>query len=260
MLTALMMSQALASAPCDGGVLNQNGQSFDVAAAQSRLQSLAWETREPDPAEKLVADCLFDALVRRQLARPSDWRARYALALTQWDFEKAQSLKRANATLFADQHAPHGTQSSTRTGDFSPIWRLDPTSAMLREQTMEHPEQLHLAFFFSPDCNPCNRATKDFAKSPPLSKAMAACGLWVAQMDHGTNVEALRRWSMQQHAAIWAIRDWARYGTVQPRGTPTFLLIRQGHVLAKLVGWPPEGQEAELLQLIRSNDPDGNCR
>lgn len=257
-------SDALAAeAICSAGALPVANATIDVPQAQSRLKFIAWDLRLPGRSEAAEADCLLAALARLQVDKPSDWRARYALAARQWDFAAAKRLRQTSVgvKLFADRLPPLLATPAATPIDVAPIWRVDLATATLQEQAMTDAEPLRLAFFFSPHCNPCRRADQDIGASPKLSSIMAACGLWLAQIDHGTDIAALKRWSASHgDAPIWAIRDWVRYGVpAAPPGTPTFLLIRDGHVLDRLVGWPPEGNEAALLALIKAYDADGSC-
>ncbi len=237
-------------------------QGLETAKAQARLYELGWTLSNPGSAEAREADCLLETLKQARLDRPSDWKARFALAMRQWDFRAAARLKQSEVgtELFEDHEIPTAAMPSGSPVQSAPIWRMDLITGVLREQQMRQSSGPILGFFFDPECGPCRRAAADFQRSERLHTLMAACGIWLAQIDYGTKLGALRRWAQQHGAAtVWAIRDWGRFGIPTPRGTPTFLLIRNGRVHDQVVGWPPEGEEAAILAMVRLHDPEGTC-
>ncbi len=110
----------------------------------------------------------------------------------------------------------------------------------------------HLVVVAHPACAFSRNAIEAIERDPALAEFLASTTVWMAPVSGRLHLQDFRDWNRAHpgahlvqawHAGQWPqITDWA---------TPQFYALRDGKVVAHVVGWPKSGRREELRALLQ---------
>lgn len=131
-------------------------------------------------------------------------------------------------------------------------WVVDPDEHVLRRRSVDIPEAGHVVVITTPRCHFALAAMRDIEADPVLRRVLAKHATRLAPQDTRLDVEAIQRWNRDHpEQAISLVFRRDEWPMVDSWATPTFYVLENGAVTAKVEGWPREGRRAELLAALR---------
>ncbi|MBI1365380.1 MAG: hypothetical protein GC153_05425 [Alphaproteobacteria bacterium] len=98
----------------------------------------------------------------------------------------------------------------------------------------------HVVVIGHPKCHFTQNAVAAISADPELSKAMAAHAIWLTGIDGSLTDEAFPEWNRAHPQYAYRIVEWrSDWPEINYWGTPTFYFFKGGHLVRKIVGWPP---------------------
>lgn len=103
-----------------------------------------------------------------------------------------------------------------------------------------------------PLCSFSESALKQLEADPQLSRVFSEKSLWVLPQTATLNVDQLLGWEKKHPAFNMAyMYDQHEWPMLDEWGTPIFYFLKDDKVVSKVVGWPPEGRKAQILESLK---------
>jgi hypothetical protein len=202
------------------------------------------------PSRRYVADMALDleALESRGAATSDERDAYYGAIFQIRDFsgmstyfEKHRSSSLGRPIDLKASAAPPGLHVVLAVVDHDTLSRIP----------VDLGQGFHIVVVSHPDCHFTQNAVKAISKSADLRQLFNEKSTWVAPPGRDVDLKDFVEWNKEHASTPIAIADaksgWPEVDIWQ---TPTFLYFKNGKVVARVIGWPKEGNEKALRDAI----------
>ena len=206
-------------------------------------------TLDPYFAEQMNA--AYERLAARSRVEPRHRRSMFEAWVMVRRFDAARRI--AGATPDAG-HLP--LLRETAVPPAAPaLWAPDEGADALTRRTIDL-TQPRIVVVSHPLCGFSQNAARQIAADPELGPRFAERSLWLLPQTATLDVDQVRTWQSAHAPYRMAYVDLQRnWPGMDEWGTPTFYFFKDGRIVHKVVGWPPEGRKADLLEgLARIGD------
>ena len=191
---------------------------------------------------------VLDALAQHNAVTDREREEMYVSLLSLRDFAAAQALLQQSPQLHIDSPpvVPAGFDNPKVTA-----FDVDTSANMLMPLQLDVTHGEQLVVIAHPLCGFSRNAVAAIEQDPAFARLLAATTIWLAPVNGRLYLTEFRDWNgahphtrivQAWHASSWPmITDWA---------SPQFYLLRDGKVVAHVVGWPKQGRKQELMALL----------
>lgn len=131
-------------------------------------------------------------------------------------------------------------------------WVVDPDEYLLQRRSVDVSEASHVVVVTHPRCHFSLAAMQHIEADAVLRGVLAKHATRLAPQDTRLDVEVIQQWNRdhpeQEISLVFRRDEWPM---VDSWATPTFYVLENGAVRAKLEGWPSGGRRSELLAALR---------
>ncbi|MEP7154425.1 MAG: hypothetical protein ABI905_01530 [Betaproteobacteria bacterium] len=131
-------------------------------------------------------------------------------------------------------------------------WIVDPYANAVRRQTAVFPEGWYVVVVSHPLNSASQRAIHDIAADSTLGAALRNHVKWLVPQDRQTDLKVLQDWNADHPDNIMTVvfreREWP---LIDNWDTPTFYIIKEGKVAAKIAGWSKDGSQEKLRDALK---------
>jgi len=136
--------------------------------------------------------------------------------------------------------------------DASTEWVVNPVAPELLRQPFTFDASAQVLVVGHPLCHFSQNAVRDIFADPQLGGVFAEHAHWLAPQDQRLKVELFQQWNRDHPQAAMSIAyKQSEWPLLDEWATPIFYFLRDGSVIAKVVGWPAEGRRDELRSALR---------
>ncbi len=135
------------------------------------------------------------------------------------------------------------------------VWMVDPKRTALTRKAIDVSKGPQIIVVSHPLCHFSAKAATAIKSDKELTAVFRNRAIWLTPADPRLNYAVFQKWNqdnpdyievMAHRQADWQmIEDWA---------TPDFYFLKDGKLIARVNGWPPEGRRKELLEAARQLD------
>lgn len=191
---------------------------------------------------------VLNALERRNAATSEERERLYRAFLLIRDFASARELLQRHSNLPVD---PIPAISSGFNDPKVNAFDFDADADVLRPLRFDVSRGAHLIVIAHPLCGFSRNAVASIEEDSAFAEVLAARTVWLAPVDGSLYLAEFRDWN-RAHPNVHIVQarrksDWPM---IKDWGTPQFYALRDGEVVAHVVGWPKEGRRQELLDLL----------
>ena len=190
----------------------------------------------------------LEALESRGAATPDERDAYYGALFQIRDF--------AGMRTYFEKHRSSGLGSPIDLRGSATAPGLHVVLAVVDHDTLSRTpvdlsQGFHIIVISHPICHFSQNAEKAISESADLRKLFNEKSTWVAPPNRDVELKKFVDWNKQHASTPIAIADaesgWPEVDVWQ---TPTFLFFKEGRVVARVIGWPKEGNEKALREAI----------
>jgi hypothetical protein len=130
-------------------------------------------------------------------------------------------------------------------------WVVDPNKRELLRKSVDL-QSVQVVVVSHPLCHFSQRAMRDIQADPVLREIFLAKVKWMAPQSNHLDFDVIQQWNREhpgQETTLTFRRD--EWPMIDSWATPTFYILKNGAVSAKVEGWPKEGRRSELLGALR---------
>lgn len=164
-------------------------------------------------------------------------------------FDAARAVRLAHPDVAMAQVPEYVDRAS---GNGPSVLSLSADAGMLTRADASLPET-GLVIVFGEGCGFSQRALAALETQPELADLLRNRTLWMRPATGNLHPEAWAAWNRNQSLAplveAYAESEWP---WIDYWGTPTFYVLRDGQLHAKITGWPGDEQLDELTRAVRS--------
>ncbi|MEM9102136.1 MAG: hypothetical protein AAGB12_07415 [Pseudomonadota bacterium] len=127
---------------------------------------------------------------------------------------------------------------------------------ILIEKAFQLPQGKHIVVINSLKCNGSKNFIQWVSAKPEMLAFFKNHSTWIMHQSRNLDVQALKDFN-KTHPEIYSyhINSESDWPEIPFWGTPTFYLFDKGKMIKQLIGWPPEGKEQQLQELIAYFNP-----
>lgn len=224
-----------------------------TVAAYARIEGAIYGRgmTHPQPADVPAMQAILLELDRRHATGASDLDLQESVLLQQGRFAEASILARRNPTadtipVINGKHAA-GTEAAPR------AWQVNESGA-LEEQAFDLTHGVKIVVNASPECEFCLPAARWLEASSDLGPTFRAHAIWVSRP--GLADLHLADYSVwdREHPSMpmRLITDPKGWPMPDSWSTPRFVVLKEGHRVAEVMGWTAHTPEALRAALTRA--------
>lgn len=131
-------------------------------------------------------------------------------------------------------------------------WSFDAQRREISASPLDLSQRVRIVVVASAGCPKCAHAARDIAADRELDRTFSHHATWLADPRDLTGLESVAAWNrMHPGAPLWIADRRDDWPWIRRWLFPAFYFLREGEVVAQVVGWPPEGRRAELIDAAR---------
>lgn len=196
-----------------------------------------------------MADLLAELKVRKA-AKSSDFQAMVGSFILTRQFDRAKALQ----STLEDARG----LSVPQVVDAPTLDRARPSVLLVEERKLirKNPElgTAYVVIVAHPLCHFTQNASKAISSDPRLGAELGTHALWLVPPERGLRMSLFEEWNAahpnQQMMLAYDVAEWPQ---IASWSTPTFYFFRNGKLVEKVVGWPSDGSNLEVLRKAVSN-------
>jgi len=197
----------------------------------------------------------YDELARRKLLTAKDRRDMLAY------YVAARMLADARAFIGLPGNAglPAPPREKDERGDHAApsVWRVEDDGAGVVRRDVAVGAGIRVVIVGSPWCGFSRKAVAAIEADPALAERVRTQATWIIPQGIVPDFGEIAAWNrdhpVARMALVHARGEWPQIPTWE---TPGFYVLRDGELLASLLGWPDDAQAGRLRALLASTDAD----
>jgi hypothetical protein len=131
------------------------------------------------------------------------------------------------------------------------VWVVDPDRRALARRDVELAKGVQVVVISHPGCHFSRAAMLAIESDPILASIFETHATWLAPQDSSLAFDRIQRWNRDHPAQpIVLTIDRRAWSMIDQWNTPTFYVLREGVVTARVNGWPRAGRRAELVRAL----------
>lgn len=180
-----------------------------------------------------------------------DLRQVYSVLVSARQFVAAQAWQ-ARLNEAAREHFPRLVDT---VGDSSrrSVWVAKPKDDVLERLAAPELAGRQVVVVAGLGCHFSQAATRDIAANAALSARLAPLTQWVVLPESQVGFRELQQWNATHPALelrlMHRLEDWP---FIERRATPQFFFLNDGKVVARVSGWPKEGNAQALIEALNA--------
>jgi hypothetical protein len=222
----------------------------DLALLFRAADTTAFYTYDPAHVADM-ARCLKE-MERRGMKLSMHLESMYGALLSLRMFEQAGELA-ANHLMPRAKLLP----ALRSAGPFAPTtateWVIEhaPPAYLLERRAVSLRADWQLVVASHPGCHFSRDAIRDIANDAPLMTLLEGRQKWLGPQDRTDDFRSFVAWNKRYPGAPASIAHaGSEWPFIDSWATPTFYLLREGNLVAKVIGWPKGGNRAKLIEAI----------
>ena len=231
----------------------QSPQSVTPAALDALVGELVMRSiGASDPAHVQAIEALFAELERRHETTPLQRAALVWVLQLNDRYDEARRRQPPGKTIYSSAFPKRVPSAAPRHAGELQTWVWDAKADTLTERFVDLSHGAQVVVWSAPNCHFCAQAASDIAADAGLRKAFAVHAIWVDRPVSGLDQDAMLDWATRHpDAPITVMLDPAGWPIPRSLGTPDFLFLRDGKLVADIVGWQP-GHEDDVRRAFRA--------
>lgn len=173
------------------------------------------------------------------------YKATFAALVSVREFSRARALA-ASYPAEDFEPLPKVGNAFVRRGKPS-VWTIDRNNEV-RVRNIDITGRASIIAVSHPRCHFSTRAISDIASDALLAPLFRSHSVWITPQTGELSLGKIEWWNREyRDFAIAPVVRQSDWPVVDYWGTPAFFFVRDGRVVAKVVGWPKEGRRDELV-------------
>jgi hypothetical protein len=129
-------------------------------------------------------------------------------------------------------------------------WTVDPDRRVLLHRNV-YMDPVQILVVSHPMCHFSQAAVGDIQADATLDEVFRSHAKWLALPD-AIYFDVIQKWNKEHtHQVTTLTNRREEWPMIDTWATPTFYFIKDGAVVAKVIGWPKEGRRADLIAAAR---------